>query len=32
VTYEDGRKGSIAATLEVRDAKVFADNRKKAAA
>ena len=32
VTYEDGRKGSIAATLEVRDAKVFADNRKKKAA
>ena len=32
VTYEDGRKGSISATLEVRDAKVFADNRKKAAA
>jgi long-chain acyl-CoA synthetase len=31
VTYEDGRKGSIAATLEVRDAKVFADNRKMAA-
>ncbi len=32
VTYEDGRKGSIKATLEVRDAKVFADNRKKMAA
>jgi long-chain acyl-CoA synthetase len=31
VTYEDGRKGSIAATLEVRDAKVFADTRKMAA-
>ncbi len=24
VTYEDGRKGSISATLEIRDAKVFA--------
>jgi len=24
VTYEDGRKGSIKATLELRDAKVFA--------
>jgi len=23
VTYEDGRKGSIKATLELRDAKVF---------
>ncbi|MCW8841914.1 MAG: long-chain fatty acid--CoA ligase, partial [Rhodobacteraceae bacterium] len=23
VTYEDGRKGSISATLELRDAKVF---------
>ena len=23
VTYEDGRKGSISATLEIRDAKVF---------
>ncbi len=32
VTYEDGRKGSIKATLEVRDAKVFADNRTKVAA
>ncbi|MGJ8545665.1 MAG: AMP-binding protein [Sulfitobacter sp.] len=32
VTYEDGRKGSIKATLEVRDVKVFADNRKKVAA
>jgi len=31
VTYEDGRKGSISATLEVRDAKVFADTRKMAA-
>lgn len=31
VTYEDGRKGSIKATLEVRDAKVFADTRKMAA-
>ena len=31
VTYEDGRKGSIKATLEVRDAKVFADNRAMAA-
>jgi long-chain acyl-CoA synthetase len=31
VTYEDGRKGSIKATLEVRSAKVFADNRKMAA-
>ena len=31
VTYEDGRKGSIRATLEVRDAKVFADNRRMAA-
>ena len=26
VTYEDGRKGSIKATLEIRDAKVFARN------
>ena len=32
VTYEDGRKGSIKATLEIRAAKVFADNRKLAAA
>ncbi len=31
VTYEDGRKGSIKATLEIRAAKVFADNRKLAA-
>ena len=31
VTYEDGRKGSIKATLEVRSAKVFADTRKMAA-
>ena len=31
VTYEDGRKGAISATLEVRDAKVFADTRKMAA-
>jgi len=31
VTYEDGRKGSIKATLDVRDAKVFADTRKMAA-
>jgi len=31
VTYEDGRKGSISATLEVRDAKVFVDTRKMAA-
>ncbi|WP_298859645.1 AMP-binding protein [uncultured Sulfitobacter sp.] len=31
VTYEDGRKGSIKATLEVRSAKIFADNRKMAA-
>ena len=31
VTYEDGRKGSIKATLEVRAAKVFADTRKMAA-
>ncbi len=31
VTYEDGRKGSIKATLEVREAKVFADTRKMAA-
>jgi long-chain acyl-CoA synthetase len=31
VTYEDGRKGSISATLEVRDAQVFADTRKMAA-
>ena len=31
MTYEDGRKGSISATLEVRDAKVFADTRKMAA-
>ncbi len=31
VTYEDGRKGSIRATLEIRDAKVFADTRKMAA-
>lgn len=31
VTYEDGRKGAIKATLEVRPAKVFADNRKMAA-
>jgi long-chain acyl-CoA synthetase len=31
VTYEDGRKGSIKATLEIRSAKVFADNRKMAA-
>jgi len=31
VTYEDGRKGAIRATLEVRGAKVFADNRKVAA-
>ena len=32
VTYEDGRKGSIKATLEIRGAKVFADNRTKMAA
>lgn len=32
VTYEDGRKGSIKATLEIRAAKVFADSRKLAAA
>jgi len=32
VTYEDGRKGSIKATLEIRAAKVFADNRGKIAA
>ncbi|RMH49194.1 MAG: long-chain fatty acid--CoA ligase, partial [Alphaproteobacteria bacterium] len=25
VTYEDGRKGKIAATLNIRDAKVFAE-------
>ncbi len=31
VTYEDGRKGSIKATLEVRDAKVVADVTKMAA-
>ena len=31
VTYEDGRKGSIAATLEIREARVFADTRKMAA-
>jgi long-chain acyl-CoA synthetase len=31
VTYEDGRKGSIKATLEIRSAKVFADNRAMAA-
>jgi len=31
VTYEDGRKGAIKATLEVRSAQVFADNRKMAA-
>ncbi len=32
VTYEDGRKGLIKATLEIRAAKVFADNRVKMAA
>ncbi len=32
VTYEDGRKGSIAATLEIRDASVFAIRLHKAAA
>lgn len=32
VTYEDGRKGSIAATLEMRDAKVFATASDKVAA
>ena len=31
VTYEDGRKGSIKAALEVRSAKVLADNRAMAA-
>ena len=30
VTYEDGSKGSISATLEIRDAKCIA-NREKAA-
>ena len=32
VTYEDGRKGSISATLEMRDAKVFATAANKVAA
>lgn len=31
VTYEDGRKGAIKATLEVRSAKFFADTRRMAA-
>ena len=31
VTYEDGRKGSIKATLEVRDAKVWPTAQKMAA-
>jgi long-chain acyl-CoA synthetase len=31
VTYEDGRKGRIKATLEIRDAAVAADERRKAA-
>ena len=30
VTYEDGRKGSIKATLEIRDAKTFARERQAA--
>jgi len=30
VTYEDGRKGSISATLEIRDVKIY--QRKKVAA
>ena len=30
--YEDGRKGSISATLEMRDAKVFATAADKVAA
>ena len=32
VTYEDGRKGSIKATLEIRDAKVVAPDERRAAA
>ncbi|MCO4825460.1 MAG: hypothetical protein KC451_11465, partial [Amylibacter sp.] len=32
VMYEDGRKGSISATLEMRDAKVFATAADKVAA
>ena len=31
VTYEDGRKGSISATLEIRDAAVVGQTRKMAA-
>ena len=31
VTYEDGRKGRIKATLEIRDARVFGNERKMAA-
>ncbi len=31
VTYEDGRKGKLKATLEIRDAKVFGDARRMAA-
>ena len=31
VTYEDGRKGSIAATLEVREAKVVPSGTRMAA-
>ncbi len=32
VTYEDGRKGSISATLEIRDAAVVSETQRKAAA
>jgi len=32
VTYEDGRKGKIAATLDIRDAKTFAPSTAKIAA
>jgi hypothetical protein len=31
VTYEDGRKGSISATLEIRDAATVAPAREQAA-